>query len=99
MGFLKKLSSLLSPAPQTNSGREYWIHVRCKRCGEEIRSRVDLWNELSWTDSDSGDRSAYTARKVLMGSGKCFQQIEINLAFDSSRRVIGRQVTGGEFVD
>lgn len=99
MGLFKRLSSLFSPAPRTNTGREYWIHVKCNRCGEEINNRIDLWNELSWTDPDSGDKSAFTSRKVVMGAGKCFQQIEVNLAFNSNRKVIHREISGGTFID
>ena len=73
--------------------------MKCNRCGEEINNRIDLWNELSWTDPDLGDKSAFTSRKVVMGAGKCFQQIEVNLAFDSNRKVIHREISGGTFID
>jgi len=99
MSIFKRLSSLFSAQGTTNNQRDYWLVVRCKRCGEIIRSRVDLWNDLSWTDPDSGENSAYTCRKTLMGSGICFQQIEVNLAFDSKRNVLDRDITGGEFIE
>jgi hypothetical protein len=99
MGFLKRLTSFFTaPAPVDNK-REYWINVRCRRCGETVRARVDLWNELSWTDPETGSNSAYTSRKVLMGGGTCFQQIEVLLYFDSNRKLIERKATGGEFND
>lgn len=104
MGFFKKLGRLLSPIPQSNTGRELWIQVRCKRCGETIRARVDLWNELSWSDADSAEiqdssSPAFTCRKVVMGSGNCYQQIEVLLGFNSNRQLISQRVRGGEFVE
>jgi hypothetical protein len=36
-------------------------------------------------------------RKVLMGSGRCFQPIEVTLKFDEGRRLLERQITGGKF--
>jgi len=98
MGFFKRLVGWFSVSAPADDKREYWIHVRCRRCGETIRARVDLWNELSWTDPESGSSSAYTCRKVLLGGGTCFQQIEVLLFFDSNRKLIDRKATGGEFI-
>ena len=98
MGFFKRLVGWFSVSAPADDKREYWINVRCRRCGETIRARVDLWNELSWTDPESGSSSAYTCRKVLLGGGTCFQQIEVLLFFDSNRKLIDRKATGGEFI-
>ncbi len=78
---------------------KFWVTVQCNRCGEEIRARIDLWNELSWTDTESGSAAAYSCRKVLMGSSNCFQRIELRLEFDSKRNIVDRQITGGKFID
>ena len=91
MGFLKRLTSWFSVSAPADNKREYWINVRCRRCGETVRARVDLWNELSWTDLGTESSSAYTCRKVLMGDGTCFQQIEVLLYFDSNRKLIRSQ--------
>jgi hypothetical protein len=103
MGFLKRLSSWFMPPQMQNNEREFWIHVRCKRCGEEIHARVDLWNELSLADSESSDESpantTYTCRKVVMGNGRCFQLIEVRLTFNNTRKIQTRHIMGGEFID
>ena len=99
MSFLKRLGKLFTLPVQKNDQREYWITVRCNRCSEEVRGRIDLWNELSWSDPDAANGSTYTCRKVLIGEGICFQRIEVILAFDSNRRVIDRQISGGTFLD
>ena len=95
MSFLKKLSNLFSGAAQGDQGA-FWVYARCKRCGEVLRSRVDLFNELS---SDyEGDEPVYVCRKVLMGEGRCFQQVEVYLKFDQSRSLVDKEISGGEFI-
>jgi hypothetical protein len=68
--------------------------VQCKRCGEIIEGRVDLDNDLSL--GDEGD--IYLVHKGLVGANRCFQQIEVELKFDSARQLLERHITGGEFV-
>ncbi len=96
MGFLKKLFSGVSPSHQ----KEYYIfHVKCKRCGEIIEGRVDVDNDLSVEYQKGGD--VYYCRKVLIGNGKnhCYQQIEVGLKFNVSRKVIDKRIEGGNFVE
>jgi hypothetical protein len=40
----------------------------------------------------------YYAHKTLMGSNRCFQRIEANFKFNSSRKLLEQEVSGGEFV-
>ena len=60
------------------------------------RARVDLYNDLS-TDYDDPHLGFY-CRKVLMGTSRCFQQIEVNLKFDEKRKLTESQVTGGQLI-
>lgn len=95
MSFFKKLSNIFSSSTNANA---YWLAVQCKRCGEVIRARINLNNDLS-LDYDQDDRATYFCRKMLIGEGRCFQRIEVELTFDENRRLIDRQITGGKFVD
>ncbi len=70
-------------------------NVKCRRCGEIIEGRVDLDNDLSLNDEGNG----YIVRKGLIGGNRCFQQIEVELNFDSSRQLIEKTITGGTFVE
>jgi hypothetical protein len=90
MGFLKKLFSGADSKPEKHY---YTFNVKCKRCGEIIEGRVDLDNDLSLNDEGTG----YFARKTLMGGNRCFQQIEVELNFDSGRQLTEKTITGGEF--
>ena len=91
MSFFKKLFGGGTPSSNANF---YIFNVRCERCGETIEGRVNLSNDLSMNDE-----GGYHVRKVLMGSGHCFQQIEVELRFDTSRQLLEKQVSGGKFVD
>ncbi len=93
MDFFKKLFSN-SPRPSSSL---YMFHVKCNRCGETIEGQVNLANDLSIDYED--DHEMYFVRKVLMGSGKCFQQIEVEMKFDSSKQLMEKQIHGGQFVE
>ena len=91
MGFLKKLFG----SEGTSSGGDFYtFSVSCDRCGEAIEGKVNMANDLSLSD-DGG----YHVRKVLMGGGRCFQQIEVTLKFDTSRKLLEKQINGGKFFE
>ena len=97
MGILDRLRRALggsfnSPA---QSGRNYWFYVRCAECGETLKGRVDMFNELSQRDDSAG----FVVRKTLIGSRRCYRPIEVTLYFDENRRLAGQKICGGEFVD
>jgi hypothetical protein len=72
--------------------------VRCKRCGEIVAGQVNLSNDPS-LEFDENNKPYYVCRKVLIGSGHCFQSIEAHFKFDEDRRLLEREVMGGEFVE
>jgi hypothetical protein len=92
MGFLDTIKSIFGgDSPPGQDG--YWIYVRCRRCGEVIKTRLDLQNNLS-----PADEGGYVVQKTLVGSGLCFQRIEATLMFDDNRRLIDQSAVGGEFI-
>jgi len=95
MSFFERLKKAFSSSG--GDSRNYWVNVRCKRCGEVITSRIDLFNDLS-KDFETGQ---YMTRKVLIGSGeaRCFQKIEVTLIFDKNKRLIDRSISGGDFLE
>ena len=62
-----------------------------------LSTRVNLHNDLS-VEYD-GDQTSYRCRKVLIGDGPCFQRMEVLLTYDANRRLLSRELSGGEFVD
>jgi hypothetical protein len=93
MNFLQKLFG--GSTARKPEKRYYDFSIKCLRCGEIISSRIDLDNELSVEYAEGGD--VYHGRKVLMGSGLCFQRVEVEFKFTPARELIERWVTGGEF--
>ena len=73
------------------------ITVKCSRCGEMVRGQIKLYSEVS-TDYDEAGQEKYFCRKVLIGSGRCFQSIEVRYTFTAARAVLNREITGGVFV-
>lgn len=92
MGFLDSLKSLFSGmGGQDRDG--YWVYVRCRRCGEVIKTCLDLRNSLSIRDE-----GGFIVRKTLMGSQHCFQRIEVTLIFDNNRQLVEREIMHGDFI-
>ncbi len=94
MDFLKGLLGGFSAVPRSGF---HEFAVKCKRCGEVIQGRVNLNNDLS-VDYEQG-RTTYHVRKLLTGSSKCFQQIEVELKFNENKQLLEKQARGGEFVE
>ena len=91
MGFLKKIFG----GGTSSSGSDFYtFNVKCDRCGETIEGKVNMNSDLSLDDE-----GGYFVRKVLMGGGRCFQQIEATFKFDASRGVQERDISGGTFVE
>ena len=102
MSFLKKIASALSPQG-TDKGDVLWVYTRCDKCGETIKTRLDLRYDLTPNYSADGRVTDYVLRKVLIGSQRCFESIEVKLTFvseaaDPQRRLISREITGGQFI-
>jgi len=93
MGFFKKIF----PGTSQLKTSQYTFHVKCNRCGETIEGRVNLSNDLSAEYEGGGE--IFFVRKMLMGSGHCFQQIEVEMKFNAARQLLEKQVRGGQFVE
>ena len=90
MGFLDSLKTMFSGQGRAT---DYWVYVRCKRCGELIKTRIDLQNHLSQND-DGG----YVVNKTLVGNQRCFERIEVALYFNSRRELVDQSISRGEFI-
>jgi hypothetical protein len=97
VGFLNKITSLLFGSGEGDQD-VYKVTVRCSRCSEEIPVRVNLRREL--TPQYGEDEGAYYVHKGVVGNGenRCFQAIDVRLTFDAQKRLVSREISGGEFV-
>lgn len=75
-----------------------YYYVKCGRCGEVIRLRVDRDNDLAQDFEGNGDfPTGYVANKGVVGK-KCFRVINVSLKYDSRKNEQSRSAEGGEFV-
>ncbi|NIM94954.1 MAG: hypothetical protein GTO18_14730 [Anaerolineales bacterium] len=96
MSFLKNLFSRSST--EESDSNLYYFYVQCDRCSEKIRAHVDMRNDLSIRYGDQESDDVYFTRKRIIGSQRCFTPIEVEMTFDSRRRLFDQQITGGQFI-
>jgi hypothetical protein len=98
MSFLDRLfgRGKSSGAQSDQFGMLYY--VKCKKCGEVLRLRLDRRWDLQQEFEGSGDVvSGYLATKEVMGT-QCFNMMHVEIVFDTGHREKNREVRGGEFV-
>ena len=95
MGFWERVKSFFTP--RSDRGQR-WVYARCERCGEVLRTRVNLYNDLSVVYGDRKGEDSYFCRKVLMGDSGCFQRVELEMTFDSGRNLVQVDVEGGKYL-
>jgi hypothetical protein len=99
MGFWDKVLGFLQKASgESEDPMAYWAYARCDKCGESLRARVDLRNELSAEFGETRESTVYVSRKVLMGSKRCYAPVEVKLTFDARRNLLKRDISGGSFL-
>jgi hypothetical protein len=98
MSLFKKISGLFTGSNPENKTGAFEIAVQCSRCGEVIRARIDLINDLSAEYGEGDGETSYHCRKVLIGKQGCYFPIEVMLKFDASRNLVGHQIPGGELL-
>jgi hypothetical protein len=98
MNLLKKLTSLFTP-PASGGGNVLVLQVQCSRCGEVLPCRINLANDLSIQYGKSETDVTYICRKVVIGEHRCFQKIEVELVFDSQRKILEKKISGGKILE
>ena len=99
MNLFQKINNLFKiPPPKLD--RALYLDVQCDKCGEKLRARVDVWNDLTADYVEgSDDAASYYCRKVLVGANKCYQPIELELKFNKKHQLIDKQIKGGIFIE
>jgi len=95
MSIFKKISEIFK---SSGDDRNYWFYVQCDHCKEVLKGRVDMHNHLSIKYGEGKRGHTYYCRKVMIGSNRCYRQIEVEFAFDGRRKLVDRQINGGVFV-
>jgi hypothetical protein len=110
VGLVDALKSMLGLGSGAGSGpdRGIYRYVRCSRCQDVVRVRINMANEVSELsdepEEDSGEIAAtnpaarYAVSKGVVDS-KCFRPMRLTILFDGRRQEIEASVQGGELVD
>ncbi len=95
MNFIRQLTGLFS-GKSTSSGDDVglYYYVRCNRCQEVIRVRINPMNDLSATDDNGG----WFTHKTIVGK-RCYNRIEATFNYNKDRKLVDTEITGGTVVD
>lgn len=94
MELLKKLFGGGGGAARVSGDSDgLYYFVRPNGCEEVVRVRVNRYNDLSLQD----DGKTLWAHKSVRGV-KCRQPVELDLYYDSNRKLINSEVSGGALV-
>ena len=104
LGALRRALLGTEAEPSGGTAPALHIEVRCAKCGEVIRARVDKMHELQCEYGDNGmsdpDQEphpiSYVLTKELVGAN-CQNLIHLSVRFDSRSRLIEKHIEGGEF--
>ena len=112
MGLLDRILSIFGLGGGGGGGRSgdrgLYVYVRCTRCQDVVRVRINVANELSeLTDEDDdgveNPRSSHPNARYAITKGvvdtKCFRKMSLTMLFDGRRRELDRQIEGGTSVD
>src|SRR5262245_12366114 len=94
MQLLRQLGNILTGKSYATEDVGYYYYVRCNRCGEVIRVRINPMNDLSANDDNEG----WFTRKVIVGK-RCYNRMEADFNYDNKRKLVDSQISGGTLVD
>lgn len=97
MNVFKKIAKFLTTTPDRTP--VYWLNVQCDHCGEIIKTRINLYNDLSIHYGKKAQSDTYFCRKVIVGTQRCYRPIEVEMTFNHERKLMERQINGGKFVE
>lgn len=98
MGLWDTLKSALGGGSKQGRDDGLYLYVRCDRCGDVVRIRVNMANELQQEFAETDGVSGYSLRKGVVDT-RCFRPMQVVMTFDSARRELHREIDGGQFVD
>ena len=110
MGLMDALKSMLGLGGGAGGSvdRGLYRYVRCNRCQDVVRVRINMASEVSEV-SDEPDEDGVSGRPenpaaryaVTKGvvDSKCFRPMRLTILFDGRRRELESHVEGGEVVD
>ncbi len=87
------LSRLFGGAPAATSNNIIWLYVRCERCGEKIRIRINRQTDAQQEYDEGGRPTHYMLRKEILGS-RCPALMSVEMQLDNGGRIQQQQANG-----
>ena len=83
-----------SRAP-ADDGRVTWLYVRCNRCGEPLRIRINAATDAQpdYDEENGAETGYYYMRKEILGN-RCPNLMSVELRFDRGRRIAETSAVG-----
>jgi hypothetical protein len=88
VGFLSRLFGRGS-AP-SDGANVLWLYVRCARCGEKIRVRINRTTDAQQEYDESGRPTHYLLRKEILGN-RCPNLMAVEMQLDNGGRIVEQQ--------
>ena len=92
------LTRLFGRAPAGEGGNVIWLYVRCRRCGEAIRVRINRSTDAQQEYDESGHFSHYMLRKEILGN-RCPNLMSVELQLDRAGRIVEQHAEGCVVID
>ena len=98
MGILRRLFGR-SGRREERDPNAIFLYVRCGKCGEKIRLRVDKRHDLmpDYSRGPGDFPEGYVLHRDIMGND-CFQMMQAELYLDRNRNITSQSIAGGEFI-
>lgn len=87
MSFLSRLFGRGAP---TSTDNVIWLHVRCERCGEKIRVRINRHTDAQLEYDERGRPTHYVLRKEILGA-RCPSLMAVTMQLDRGGRIVEQQ--------
>lgn len=84
MSFLARLFGRAAPS---GGGTIIWLYVRCERCGERIRVRINRNTDAQPEYDESGRQTHYMLRKEILGN-QCPNLMSVEMQLDNGGRLV-----------
>lgn len=111
VGLLDGILSIFGLGGRGGAGstdRGLYVYIRCNRCQDVVRVRINVANEVSELTDEPDDgvenpRASNSAARYTITKGvvdtKCFRPMRLTMLFDGRRRELERTVEGGTVVE
>lgn len=87
MGFFARLFGRGSTSTSADGANILWLYVRCARCGEKIRVRINRNTDAQQEYDESGHPTHHLLRKEILGN-RCPALMSVEMQLDRGGHIV-----------